>query len=64
MYNQALFAILKGRDAASFVHTLRPALLSEELSVAAITRLIHLLLLTLSHMKTQGEGVFPEGCNP
>jgi len=53
-YNQALFSILKGRDAASFVNALRSALLSEELSVQTITRLIHLLLLTLTHMKAQG----------
>jgi len=60
-YNQALFSILKGRDAASFVHALRPALLSEELSVDAITRLIHLLLLTLTHMQAQGAADCPEG---
>ncbi len=50
-YNQALFSILQGRDAAAFIDSLRAAVLSEDLSVSVITRLIHLLLLTLEHMK-------------
>jgi hypothetical protein len=55
VYNQALFSILKGRDAAAFIDTLRSAVLAEDLSATALTRLIHLMLLTLNHMQTQSE---------
>ena len=54
-YNQALFSVLKGKDAASLITTLRPAILAEDLPVPALRRLIHLMLLTLNHMKRQSE---------
>jgi len=54
-YNQALLSILKGKDAVAFLDVIRSPLLSEELPEPIITRLIHLLLLTLSHMKRQNK---------
>ena len=54
-FNQALFAVLKGRDASSFISTVRSAVIAEELPLAAVTRLIHLMLLTISHMRRQSE---------
>ncbi len=59
-FNQALFAVLKGRDASAFISTLRSAVIAEELPLSAITRLIHLMLLTLSHMKRQSEAALSE----
>ena len=56
-FNQALFAVLKGRDASSFISTVRSAVIAEELPLAAVTRLIHLMLLTISHMRRQSEVV-------
>jgi hypothetical protein len=50
-YNQALYSVLKGADAAAFITRTRSGLLMEELPVAVLTRLIHLMLLTLDHMK-------------
>jgi hypothetical protein len=54
-YNQALFSILKGQDAAALIDTLRSAVLSETLPLPIITRLIHLMLLTLNQMRRQAE---------
>ena len=54
-FNQALFAVLKGKDASAFISSVRSAVVAEELPLAAITRLIHLMLLTLSHMRRQSE---------
>ncbi len=54
-YNQALFSVLKGKDAAALISTLRCAVIAEDLPVPALTRLIHLMLLTLNHMKRQSE---------
>ena len=54
-YNQALFSLLKGKDAAAFISTLRSAVLTEDLQLPAITQLIHLMLLTLDHMERQSK---------
>ena len=59
-YNRSLFSTLKGRDAAAFIDTQRSAVLSEDLPVPALTRLIHLMLLTLDHMQTQCEAACTE----
>jgi hypothetical protein len=59
-FNQALFAVLKGRDASAFISTARSSVIAEELPLAAITQMIHLMLLTLSHMKRQSEAAHPE----
>jgi hypothetical protein len=50
-YTQALFSVLKGADAAAFIMKTRSALIKEALPGDALTRLIHLMLLTLDHMK-------------
>lgn len=52
-YNQALLSILKGKDAAAWVNTLKSTILAEELPLATVTRLIHLMLLTLNYMRRQ-----------
>ena len=52
-YNQALLSILKGKDAAALIMTLRPAILAEDLPLPTVKRLIHLMLLTLNHMRRQ-----------
>ena len=54
-FNQALFAVLKGKGASAFISTARSAVVAEELPLDAITRMIHLMLLTLSHMRRQSE---------
>jgi hypothetical protein len=54
-FNQALFALLKGEDASAHISSVRSAAIAEELPLETITRLIHLMLLTLSHMKRQAE---------
>jgi hypothetical protein len=59
-YNQALFSILRGRDAAAFINTLGSGIIAENLPVATIRRLIHLMLLTLNHMQRQSENDPPE----
>jgi hypothetical protein len=59
-YNQALFSVLKGKDAATSIATLRSAVIAEALPVPALTRLIHLMLLTLNHMKRQSQSDLPE----
>jgi len=64
VYNQALFSTLKGRDAAAFIDTLRSGVLAEDLPVPALTRLIHLMLLTLNHMQTQSETACSESPRP
>ena len=64
VYNQALFSTLKGRDAATFVDTLRSAVLDEDLPVPVLRRLIHLMLLTLNHMQTQSETACSESPRP
>jgi hypothetical protein len=56
-YNQVLFSILRGNDAATFISRLRTAILGEDLAPAAIRRLIHLLLLTIAHMHPHQERV-------
>jgi hypothetical protein len=55
VYNQALFSMLKGNDAATFIAGLRSAVIAEELPLPAITGLIHLMLLTLNHMQRQSQ---------
>jgi len=50
-YNQALFSVLAGNDIAAFIATVRREIISESLPVSALTQLIHLMLLTLDHMK-------------
>jgi len=52
-YNQVLMSVLQGRDAADFVDAKRSGILAEDLAPASIARLIHLMLLTLNHMKQQ-----------
>ena len=52
-YNQALLSVLQGRDAADFVDARRSGILAEALPSSSIVRLIHLMLLTLNHMKRQ-----------
>jgi hypothetical protein len=52
-YNQALLSILKGKDAAGLIRTLKSAIAAEDLPLATVTRLIHLMLLTLDHMRRQ-----------
>jgi len=52
-YNQALLSILKGKDAAALIRTLKPVIIGEELPLATVTRLIHLMLLTLNSMRRQ-----------
>jgi hypothetical protein len=59
-YNQALFSVLGGKDAATLIATLRSAVIAETLPVTALTQLIHLMLLTLDHMKRQSESDLPE----
>ena len=59
-FNQALFSVLKGKDASTFISTLRSAVIAEELPLSAITRLIHLMLLTLTHMRRQSEAAQSE----
>lgn len=54
-YNEALMSILKGMDAADFISRSRFDLVREELPLSIITRLIHLMLLTLDHMKQETE---------
>ncbi len=49
--NQALYSILKGAGAADFITQMRSAFLAEKLPAAELTRLIHLMLLTLDHLK-------------
>jgi hypothetical protein len=58
VYNQALLSVLKGKDAAAFIGSLRSAVLAEDLPTGSIKRLIHLLLLTLDHMRRQSQTVF------
>jgi hypothetical protein len=60
-YNQALLSVLKGKDAASFIATVGQAIIAEDLPQASITRLIHLMLLTLNYMKRQSDAAHPEG---
>jgi hypothetical protein len=55
VYNQALFSILKGNDAVTFIGSLRTAVLAEDLSAPSLSQLIHLLLLTLDHMQRQSK---------
>ena len=64
VFNQGLFATLKGRDAAAFIDSLQSAVLAEELAVPALTRLIHLMLLTLNHMQAQSEAACSEDRQP
>jgi hypothetical protein len=52
-YNPALFAVLRGDDAGTFIRSRKLAIVNEELSARTITRLIHLMLLTLNHMQRQ-----------
>ena len=52
-YNQALLSILKGKDALSLITTLRSAIITEEVPLPTVMRLIHLMLLTLNHMQRQ-----------
>jgi hypothetical protein len=60
-FNQALFAVLKGKDASAFISTARSSVIAEELPLACHhTQMIHLMLLTLSHMKRQSEAAHPE----
>ncbi len=58
-YNQALFSVLEGMDAAAFISRARIALLAEELPLSMIRRLIHLMLLTLDNMRRRigAEGI-------
>jgi hypothetical protein len=58
VYNQALLSVLKGKDAVAFIDSLRSAVLAEDLPTGSIKRLIHLLLLTLDHMRRQSQTVF------
>jgi hypothetical protein len=60
VYNQALLSILKGNDAVTFIGSLRPAVLAEDLPVSSLSRLIHLLLLTLDHMQRQSKETLTE----
>jgi hypothetical protein len=60
VYNQALFSILKGKDAAAFIGMLRSAVLAEDLSASSLSQLIHLLLLTLDHMQRQSKATLTE----
>ena len=64
VYNRALFSILKGRDAVSFIDTLRSAVLAEELTAADLARLIHLMLLTLDYMQAQVDAACPKDQKP
>ncbi len=59
--NQALFSVLQGNDAAEFIASHRSAVIAEELPTSVITRLIHLMLLTLNFMKRQAQNAYPEG---
>lgn len=52
-YNPALFAVLRGGDAENFIRMRKSAIVAEELNPMTITRLIHLMLLTLKHMQQQ-----------
>jgi hypothetical protein len=52
-YNQALFSLLAGNDAAAFIDAVRDDLMAERLPASTLTQLIHLLLLTLDQMKHQ-----------
>ncbi len=52
-YNQALISLLDGKDAAAYISRMRDGVLSETLPVADMGRLIHLMLLTLDHMKSE-----------
>nr|WP_054695009.1 hypothetical protein [Desulfosarcina cetonica] len=54
-YNRALFSLFKGKDAALFIDTHRRGILDETSSVAVLRRLIHLMLLTLDHMRRQSQ---------
>jgi hypothetical protein len=54
-YNQALFSILNGMDAAAFISRVRLEIIMEELPLSTITRLIHLMLLTLHNMQQRDE---------
>ena len=60
-YNQVLFSILKGMDAAAFISRSRLGLIMEELPLSMITRLIHLMLLTLHNMQQKDETLKKEG---
>jgi hypothetical protein len=59
-FNPALFSVLKGEDAAAFIAAVRSEVIADVLPPAIIARLIHLMLLTLSHMKRQSEAAHPE----
>ncbi len=52
-YNQALLSVLKGKDAPDLIMNLRSAIIAEELPLPTVTRLIHLMLLTLHSMRRQ-----------
>jgi hypothetical protein len=60
VYNQALFSVLKGKDAVTFIGSLRIAVLAEDLPAPSLLRLIHLLLLTLDHMLQQSKETLAE----
>jgi hypothetical protein len=55
-YNSELFSVLRGDDVEMFIRSRKRAIVAEELSVRTITRLIHLMLLTLNHMRRQHHG--------
>jgi hypothetical protein len=54
-YNQALMSVLKGMDAGVFIARARSGLIAEDLSLVTLTRLIHLMLLTLDYMRQQND---------
>ena len=58
--NPALYAVLKGDDAENFIRSRKLAIVQEELGPATITRLIHLMLLTLNHMRRRSHRSRPE----
>ena len=60
IYNQTLYSLLGGDDAADCIEKTRPDLLSEKLPVPAIKKLILLLLLTLDYIKQKPETLQPE----
>ncbi|BBO93116.1 hypothetical protein [Desulfosarcina ovata] len=66
IYNQALFSVLGGKDAATEIRNRRSAVVNEALTTPALARLIHLMLLTLTHMKrnprsgSPNDGVLPD----
>ncbi len=60
-YNKALFSVLQGMDAAAFISRARAGLISEELPLSIIRRLIHLLLLTLDNMRKRCDDELVQG---